>query len=139
MADNLLARVITRERRGVRVAQVPSVCKIADGAREGLRRMVGVLLQGWVHLSLWCYVRLAACRERLRRIPGCGRSVDGLASTVVRVRMDRAGGKMRRRCRRMVGRIEGRWVQLDDDAAGGDGVRRDVVHAAEAQSRQLLR
>jgi len=40
---------------------------------------------------------------------------------------------------RVVGGIEGRWVQLDDDAAGGDGVRRDVVHATEAQSRQLLR
>lgn len=39
----------------------------------------------------------------------------------------------------MVGEVEGRWVQLDDDAAGGDGIRRDVVHAAEAQSRQLLR
>lgn len=39
----------------------------------------------------------------------------------------------------MVGGIEGRWVQLDDDAARGDGVRGDVVHAAEAQSRQLLR
>lgn len=40
---------------------------------------------------------------------------------------------------RMVGGIEGRWVQLDDDAAGGDGIGCDVVHAAEAQSCQLLR
>lgn len=96
MADNLLVGVITRERRGVRVTQVPSVCEIANGAREGLRGMVGVLLRGWEHLSLRCYVRLVACRERLRGIPGCRRGVDSLASTVVGVRMYRAGGKMRR-------------------------------------------
>lgn len=102
MADNLLVGVITGERCGVRVTQVPSVCKIADGVGEGLGEMVDVLLRGWEHLSLRCYVRLAACRERLRGIPGRGRSVDSLASTVVRVcmyrmyRMYRTGRKMRR-------------------------------------------
>jgi hypothetical protein len=138
MADYLLVGVIARERCGVCVAQVPSVCEIANGAREGLRGMVGVLLRVWEHLSLRCYVRLVACREGLRGIPGCGRGVNSLASTVVRVCMYRTGGKVRRRWR-MVGGIEGRWVQLDDDAAGSDGIGRDVVHAAEAQSRQLLR
>lgn len=97
MADNLLVGVITRERCGVCVAQVPSVCKIADGAAgEGLRGMIGILLRGWEHLSLRCYMRLATCRERLRGISRCGRSVHRLASTVGRVRMYRAGGKMRR-------------------------------------------
>lgn len=96
MAGNLLVGVITRERCGVRVTQVPSVCKIANGAGEGVREMVGVLLRGWEHLSLRCYVRLVACRERLRGIPGCGRGVDSLASTMVRVRMYRTGGEMRR-------------------------------------------
>lgn len=70
MADNLLVGIITRQRCGVRVAQVPSVCKVANGAREGLSGMIGVLMRGLEHLSLWCCVRLAACRERLRCIPG---------------------------------------------------------------------
>lgn len=147
MAGNLLVRVITRKRCGVCVAQVPSVGKIADGAGEGLGGMVGVLPRGWEHWPLRCYVRLVAGRERLRDIAGCGRGMDSLASTVVMVHIYRAGRKMRRRCRRVVvdvslravGGIEGRRVQLDDDAARGDGVRRDVLHAAEAQRRQLLR
>lgn len=101
--------------------------------------MVTILLRR-EHLSLRCRMRQTAGGVRLRAEPGC------LYGSVVRVCMMGAVGHVRGRrgnmadtSARRVGGGERGGIQLDDDAAGVDWVGRDVMHAAEAESGQLLR